>query len=104
LGEVTLLERARTTIQRRENRYQQQIEQLRVKIDEIKRQQQVSEIVNSDFFQGIQDKAREMRQQRAQAAETARPDDARWRALGDGSELPDKETTSRCFVALRHTN
>lgn len=78
----TLLERARMTIQRRENRYQQQIENLRIEIDEIKRQQHVNEIVNSDFFQGIQDKARELRQRRAESAADREagspgPDDAR---------------------------
>jgi hypothetical protein len=43
-----------------------QIQQLRIEIDEAKRQQQVSEIVDSDFFQDLQAKAKSMRSRRAE--------------------------------------
>jgi uncharacterized membrane protein/HAMP domain-containing protein len=46
---------------RREEQYREQIQQLRIEIDETKRQQQVSEIVDTDFFSELQAKAREMR-------------------------------------------
>ena len=45
----------------REEQYREQIQQLRIEIDETKRQQQVSEIVDTDFFSELQAKAREMR-------------------------------------------
>jgi hypothetical protein len=42
----------------REQSLQQQIQQLKIEIDEVKRQKQVSEIVDTDFFQDIQSRAR----------------------------------------------
>jgi len=45
----------------REQGLRQQIQQLRIEIDEVKRQKQVSEIVDTDFFQGLRAKARAMR-------------------------------------------
>jgi CHASE3 domain sensor protein/GAF domain-containing protein len=45
----------------REQSLRQEIRQLRIEIDEVKRQQQVSEIVESDFFQDLQARARAMR-------------------------------------------
>ncbi len=46
----------------REQSLQQQIQQLKIEIDEVKRQKQVSEIVETDFFQDLQARARAMRQ------------------------------------------
>ncbi len=46
----------------REYALRQEIQQLRIEIDEAKRQQQVSEIVETDFFQDLRTKARELRQ------------------------------------------
>lgn len=48
----------------REQSLQQQIQQLRIEIDEVKRQKQVTEIVETDFFQSLTEKARLMREQR----------------------------------------
>ncbi len=48
----------------REQSLQQQIQQLKIEIDEVKRQKQVSEIVDTDFFQSLTEKARAMREQR----------------------------------------
>jgi GAF domain-containing protein/PAS domain-containing protein len=45
----------------REQTLRQQIRQLRIEIDEVKRKKQVSEIIETDFFQDLQDKAREIR-------------------------------------------
>ena len=45
----------------REQGLKQQIEKLRIEIDEVKRQKQVSEIVDTDFFRDLQAKARAMR-------------------------------------------
>ena len=44
----------------REQGLRQQIQQLRIEIDEAKRQKQVDEIVETDFFQDLQAKARAM--------------------------------------------
>lgn len=51
-------------VQKREQELRQEIAQLRIEIDEAKKQRQVSEIVESDFFRDLQSKARRMRQQK----------------------------------------
>jgi GAF domain-containing protein len=54
----------------REQSLRQEIQQLRIEIDESKRQQQVSEIVDTDFFQDLRAKARNLRNRhRSQSAE-----------------------------------
>lgn len=52
-------------VRAREEKLKQQVAELKIEIDEAKRQQQVSEIVDSDFFQNLQAKAREARGRRA---------------------------------------
>jgi nitrate/nitrite-specific signal transduction histidine kinase len=42
----------------REQRLKQTVHELRIEIDEVKRKKQVNEIVESDFFQDLQAKAR----------------------------------------------
>jgi CHASE3 domain sensor protein len=54
----------------REQGLRQQIQQLRIEIDEVKRQKQVDEIVETDFFQDLQAKARAIRTR----SPRARPD------------------------------
>ncbi len=54
----------------REQSLRQQIQQLRIEIDEAKRHQQVSEIVDSDFFQDLQQRSRALRQ-RARSGRSA---------------------------------
>lgn len=46
----------------REQTLRRHVEELQIEIDVVKRQKQVSEIVDSDFFQDLQLKARQMRQ------------------------------------------
>lgn len=48
----------------REQRLRQEIQQLRIEIDEARRQKEVSEIVESESFRDLQAKAREMRARR----------------------------------------
>ena len=48
-----------------------QIQELRIEIDEVKRQRQVREIVGSDFFQDLQSKARAMRTRHANPGQPA---------------------------------
>lgn len=57
----------------REQSLKQQIQQLRIEIDEVKRQKQVSEIVDSDFFQDLQEKARSIRSRRAAQPSADKP-------------------------------
>jgi signal transduction histidine kinase len=54
-------------VQKREEELRQEIMQLRIEIDEAKKARQVSEIVESDFFQDLQSKARRMRQQKSES-------------------------------------
>lgn len=56
-------ERLLAAVQRREARLKQQIEMLKIEIDEVKREKQVSEIVETDFFQNLKEKAATMRAQ-----------------------------------------
>ncbi len=53
----------------RERRLREQIEKLRIEIDEVKRQRQVKAITGADSFQKLLEKARQMRQALKQAAE-----------------------------------
>ena len=64
----------------REQALRQQVEELKIEIDETKRQKQVSEIVDSDFFQGLQERARTMRQRKRQGLEDS--------PTGKGEEAP----------------
>jgi len=48
-------------VYQREQTLIRQVEELKIEIDEVKRKEQVSEIVESDFFQDLQAKARTMR-------------------------------------------
>ncbi|MEM7115469.1 MAG: HAMP domain-containing protein [Chloroflexota bacterium] len=53
----------------REQNLKEQVQQLRIEIDDVKRTQQVSEIVETDFFQDLQSKARAMRKRRGSDSE-----------------------------------
>jgi nitrate/nitrite-specific signal transduction histidine kinase len=63
--EITLLAEVFTSmaskIYQREQSLIRKVEELKIEIDEAKRQKQVDEIVESDFFQDLQAKARAMR-------------------------------------------
>ena len=50
-------------VREREQKLKNQIEQLRIEIDEAKRQRQVEQIVETDYFQALRQKARSMREQ-----------------------------------------
>jgi CHASE3 domain sensor protein len=53
----------------REQSLKQEIRQLRIEIDEVKRQQQVEEITETEFFQDLQIKAAQLRRRRGQTKE-----------------------------------
>lgn len=48
-------------VQARERKLKQQVQELRIEIDHAKRERYVKEIVEGDFFQDLQDRARKMR-------------------------------------------
>jgi nitrate/nitrite-specific signal transduction histidine kinase len=48
-------------VQTRQQQLKQEVARLQIQIDESKRQQQVSEIVDTEFFQDLKNKARSMR-------------------------------------------
>lgn len=52
----------------REQSLRTEVQQLRIEIDEAKRQRMVSEVTETDFFQDLQEKARTLRRRSAQAA------------------------------------
>ncbi len=60
----------------REWSLRRQVEELRIEIDVVKRQKQVSEIVESDFFQDLQAKARSMRSRSRRKEQDASGDKA----------------------------
>jgi nitrate/nitrite-specific signal transduction histidine kinase len=53
-------------VARREEKLKQQVAELQIQIDHSKRDEQVKEIVDNDFFQSLQSKAYEMRSRRSQ--------------------------------------
>lgn len=48
----------------RTEKLRQQVQQLKIEIDEIRRKEQVSEVVETEFFSDLQERARELRQRR----------------------------------------
>lgn len=60
-------------VAKREEKLKQQVAELQIQIDHSKRDEQVKEIVDNDFFQTLQSKAYEMRSRRQQA-ETDTPE------------------------------
>lgn len=48
-------------VQLREQQFMQKVQHLQIEIDEVRRYQQVKEVTETDFFQQLQNKAREMR-------------------------------------------
>lgn len=68
-----VVSRMAVQVQTREQSLKQEMAELRIEIDEVKRQKQVSEIVESDDFRDLQTKARELRRQRAERSSGRQP-------------------------------
>jgi CheY-like chemotaxis protein len=65
LGQLArVFQRMATEIHAREQRLKQEVQQLRVEIDQVKLAHQVAEITDTDFFQDLQRKARHLRPDR----------------------------------------
>jgi hypothetical protein len=58
-------------VAQREQKLKQQVAELQIMIDESKRQEQVQEIVDTDFFRDLQAKARTMREDFAARGSTS---------------------------------
>jgi len=56
-----VFQRMALEIQAREERLKQQIQELRIEIDEVKKVRQVAEITETDYFQELREKAKELR-------------------------------------------
>jgi hypothetical protein len=56
-------------VQAREQRLHQQVQQLRFEIDAAKREREVAEITETDFFQDLQAKAKALRARQGNARE-----------------------------------
>lgn len=61
-------------VYQREQALLRQVAELKIEVDETKRQKQVSEIVDSGFFQDLREKAREMRERRKDKLDSDLPD------------------------------
>jgi len=63
LGQLArVFSRMASEIYAREQRLKQQVQQLRIELDEVRQAQQVAEITESDYFQQLQAKAQDLRQ------------------------------------------
>jgi len=61
-------------VYQREQALLRQVAELKIEVDESKRQKQVSEIVDTGFFQDLREKAREMRERRKDRLDSNLPD------------------------------
>ena len=57
----TLIEHVIKEMRKRENKFKMEIKELRIEIDQLKKEKQVEEITNSEFFQDLKQKATNMR-------------------------------------------
>jgi hypothetical protein len=62
----TFVEQAAEEVKKRETQLQHQIEELRIEIDEIKRDRQVTEIAGTEYFQDLQAQAEKLKERRQQ--------------------------------------
>ena len=56
-----VFQRMAVEVQAREQRLKQQIQELRIEIDEVKKAQQVAEITETDYFYQLKQRAKELR-------------------------------------------
>ncbi|MCB0209869.1 MAG: HAMP domain-containing protein [Anaerolineae bacterium] len=72
-GINTMLQDLQNSLQR-EKELKREVQQLRIEIDQTKKKKQVNEIVETDFFQDLQAKARAMRNQAKEKTKKTDPD------------------------------
>jgi DNA repair ATPase RecN len=67
LGQLArVFQRMVREVQAREQRLRQQVQELKIEIDEVKKARQVAEITETDYFQELQEKARKLRSRERQ--------------------------------------
>lgn len=92
---ASVLEKMTQRIQARENNLKQQVANLKIEIDQSKRSRQVQEIVETDFFQGLVDKAKDIRNRGASSTGASSPDgastDATSQDISEKNANPDPE-------------
>jgi methyl-accepting chemotaxis protein len=75
LGRLAMVfQRMAREVYTRTQRLKEQVQNLKIEIDEIRRQQDVAKIVETDFFQDLQAKADKVRQQRRRKDPDVSPD------------------------------
>jgi phosphoglycerate-specific signal transduction histidine kinase len=57
-----VFQRMAVEVQAREQRLKQQIQELRIEIDEVKKAQQVAEITETDYFYQLKQRAKDLRE------------------------------------------
>ncbi len=96
-GQAAIAVRNALDVERREAELRRQINELRVEVDEGKKQKNVEEIVESDFFQALSSKADKIRQRRQEErdnalAETAQNTPLETSGTGEpGGDLPGEK-------------
>jgi DNA-binding response OmpR family regulator len=83
LGQLArVFQRMGREVQAREQRLRQQVQALRIEIDQAKRARQVAEITDTDYFQQLQERARKLRSR--QPHPPTPPSPARGSGQGEG--------------------
>jgi CheY-like chemotaxis protein len=83
LGQLArVFQRMGREVQAREQRLRQQVQALRIEIDQVKRARQVAEITDTDYFQQLQERARKLRSR--QPHPPTPPSPARGSGQGEG--------------------
>ena len=72
-GQAAIVLRNALDVERREAELRRQIDALKIEVDESKKQKNVEEIVESDFFQALSSKADKIRQRREEERNDSDP-------------------------------
>jgi len=65
LGQLArVFQRMAREVQARERRLKQQVQELRIEVDQVKRARQVAEITDTGYFEQLREKAEEIRRKR----------------------------------------
>jgi transcriptional regulator with GAF, ATPase, and Fis domain len=72
-GQAAIVIRNALDVERREAELRRQIDELKIEVDEGKKQKNVEEIVESDFFQALSSKADKIRQRREEERNDSDP-------------------------------
>ena len=89
LGQMAMVfQRMAREVYAREQALRQQLQELRIEIDEVKKARQVAELVESDSFQNLRAKARKMRKQHQDIGSEDNGPQAEEEAVPAGAEGP----------------